>query len=318
MIKINLFYYLIGIVLVIVGSITLVDKKNSKRFTSGIFWLLYGLLFLVGDLIPSYVVGIAVLIMGLLAGFGKVIGVKHREFSYNDRLVRAKQIGAKLFIPALTIPVFVIIGTLVFKNLSIDGKQLIDPKGLTIICVALGCVLATIFACIITREKPQQSMHEMRRLIDTLGWAIVLPQMLAMLGIIFSACGVDKALAHVINDYFNMNWQILAIGLYIFGMAIFTIIMGNAFVAFPIMMGAVGIPSLILHFGFNPALIAAIGMLSGYCGTLMTPMAANFNIIPAALLELKDRNLVIKVQTPSAIMILCANFLFLVIMSYIK
>lgn len=31
-------------------------------------------------------------------------------------------------------------------------------------------------------------------------------------------------------------------------------------------------------------------MLSGFCGTLMTPMAANFNIVPAALLELSDRN----------------------------
>ena len=42
--------------------------------------------------------------------------------------------------------------------------------------------------------------------------------------------------------------------------------------------------------------MAAIGMLSGFCGTLMTPMAANFNIVPAALLELADRNAVIKAQ----------------------
>ena len=36
-------------------------------------------------------------------------------------------------------------------------------------------------------------------------------------------------------------------------------------------------------------MIGAIGMLAGFCGTLMTPMAANFNIVPAALLELKDQ-----------------------------
>ena len=37
-------------------------------------------------------------------------------------------------------------------------------------------------------------------------------------------------------------------------------------------------------------------MLTGYCGTLMTPMAANFNIVPAALLELDDPYAVIRAQ----------------------
>jgi uncharacterized membrane protein len=48
-------------------------------------------------------------------------------------------------------------------------------------------------------------------------------------------------------------------------------------------------------------------MLSGFCGTLMTPMAANFNLVPAALLGLKDRYAVIKVQIPTAILVLAAN-----------
>jgi uncharacterized membrane protein len=48
-------------------------------------------------------------------------------------------------------------------------------------------------------------------------------------------------------------------------------------------------------------------MLAGFCGTLMTPMAANFNIVPAALLELKDRNGVIKAQVGTAIPLLAAN-----------
>ena len=54
----------------------------------------------------------------------------------------------------------------------------------------------------------------------------------------------------------------------------------------------------------NPAVMAAIGMFSGYCGTLMTPMAANFNIVPAALLELEDKNAVIRAQVPTALAIL--------------
>jgi uncharacterized membrane protein len=36
-------------------------------------------------------------------------------------------------------------------------------------------------------------------------------------------------------------------------------------------------------------------------------MAANFNLITVALLELKDRNAVIKAQAPTAILLLIAN-----------
>jgi uncharacterized membrane protein len=55
----------------------------------------------------------------------------------------------------------------------------------------------------------------------------------------------------------------------------------------------------------------AIGMFSGYCGTLMTPMAANFNMVPAALLELPDKNAVIKVQVPTALTMLAVNIVLL-------
>jgi uncharacterized membrane protein len=97
---------------------------------------------------------------------------------------------------------------------------------------------------------------------------------------------------------------VLAFGL---GMALFTMVMGNAFAAFPVMFAGVALPLLIREHGGDPAIICAIGMLAGFCGTLMTPMAANFNIVPAALLELKDRNGVIKAQIGTALPLLVVN-----------
>jgi uncharacterized membrane protein len=90
-------------------------------------------------------------------------------------------------------------------------------------------------------------------------------------------------------------------------MAVFTMIMGNSFAAFPVITGGVGVPVLIGAFHGNPAVMASIGMFSGYCGTLMTPMAANFNLVPAALLELPDKNAVIKAQVLTALPLLAAN-----------
>ena len=77
------------------------------------------------------------------------------------------------------------------------------------------------------------------------------------------------------------------------------------------MIAAIGVPILIQQDGGDPAVIGAVGMLAGFCGTLMTPMAANFNIVPAALLELRNQYGVIKAQVATALPLLVANILIL-------
>jgi uncharacterized membrane protein len=144
----------------------------------------------------------------------------------------------------------------------------------------------------------------------------VLPQMLGMLGLVFSDAGVGRAVAHVTTSYIDMDLRFVAVVVYCVGMALFTVIMGNGFAAFPVMAGGVGVPVLVGVFHVNPAMMAAIGMFSGYCGTLMTPMAANFNIVPAALLELPDKNAVIRVQVPTALGILVCNIVLLNLLGF--
>ncbi len=99
-------------------------------------------------------------------------------------------------------------------------------------------------------------------------------------------------------------------------MAIFTAIMGNAFAAFPVMTAGIGLPLVAHKFGGDITVMAAVGMLSGFCGTLTTPMAANFNIVPVALLELPDQYAVIKAQIPTAILLLAANIVIMYFFVY--
>ncbi len=82
------------------------------------------------------------------------------------------------------------------------------------------------------------------------------------------------------------------------------------------MTAGVGLPLIIHMHGGNPGVVAAIGMFSGYCGTLMTPMAANFNIVPAALLDLPDKNGVIKAQVPTALLLLAANVFLMYFLAF--
>ncbi len=310
-ISINYLYWLAGLVLAITALMTFSDRAHPRRFSTGLFWLLYAILFLVGDKLPPEAVGVGALVMALIAGFGGVGHGKHGTLPEAERRASAQRLGNKLFIPALLIPLVTVIGTMLFKDVKIAGLPLLDPKNVTFVSLGIGCLISLGVVCWLTRDTVAQSMREARRLTESLGWALVLPQMLAMLGLVFADAGVGKAVAHLTTAYINMDYRLVAVAVYCVGMALFTVIMGNGFAAFPVMTGGVGVPILVGMFNANPAVMAAIGMFSGYCGTLMTPMAANFNIVPAALLELDDKNAVIRAQVPTALAILVANIALL-------
>ena len=309
--SIQYLYYLVGAVLALTAIATFSDRSNPKRVSSGLFWGLYALVFLVGDQLPPLWVGVGAVAMALIAGFGGVAGGQHKSPSVAEYAASATRLGNKLFAPALAIPLVTMIGTLSAKHLSVGGVPPLDPKNTTLVSLGVGCVLSLALVCWLTRETPAQGMRESRRLTDALGWALVLPQMLGMLGLVFSDAGVGKAVAYVTTTYINMDLRFVAVAVYVIGMALFTIIMGNGFAAFPVMTGGVGVPVLVGVYHGDPAVMAAIGMLSGYCGTLLTPMAANFNIVPAALLELPDKNAVIRAQVPTALALLTANVFLL-------
>jgi len=310
-ISIQYLYWLAGVILAITAFMTLTDRSNPKRWSTGAFWGLFAIAFLVGDRLPPVWVGVGVIVMALIAGFGGVGFGQHDTLPDKARRESAGRLKNKLFIPALAIPLVTVIGAVLLKNIKFGDVFLLDPANSTFVSLGIGSLVALALACWLTRDTPVQAMRESRRLTEALGWALVLPQMLAMLGLVFNDAGVGKAVAHLATAYINLDFRLVAVMVYVLGMALFTVVMGNGFAAFPVMTGGIGVPVLVGMYGANPAVMAAIGMFSGYCGTLMTPMAANYNIVPAALLELPDKYAVIKAQILTALAMLVANILLL-------
>ncbi|WP_341963757.1 DUF979 domain-containing protein [Pseudomonas sp. RC10] len=309
--SIQYLYWLAGVILAITAFMTVTDRSNPKRWTTGLFWGLFAIAFLIGDRLPPVWVGVGVVVMALIAGFGGVGFGQHDNLPDKARRESAGRLKNKLFIPALAIPLVTVIGAVVLKNVKFGDLYLLDPANSTFVSLGIGSLVALALACWLTRDTPVQAMRESRRLTEALGWALVLPQMLAMLGLVFNDAGVGKAVAHLATAYINLDFRLMAVMVYVLGMALFTIVMGNGFAAFPVMTGGIGVPVLVGMYGANPAVMAAIGMFSGYCGTLMTPMAANYNLIPAALLELPDKYAVIKAQIPTALAMLVVNIVLL-------
>ena len=286
------------------------DASNPRRINNTAFWGIYAITFLAGSYLPDVVNGflvsamvVAVTIRGL--GQGRSAG------STGDREASARRWGNRLFIPALAIPVFTVTGTLMLKRVTVMGLPLVDVKQVTVISLAIATIIALAIGMSMLRPPLAAPIKEARRLLDAVGWAAVLPQMLAALGALFAIAGVGTVVSGLATRWLPLGSPFAVVIAYAIGMAVFTMIMGNAFAAFPVMTAGIGLPLIVQKFGGDPTVMAAIGMLSGFCGTLMTPMAANFNIVPTALLELPDENAVIKVQIPTALILLGANILLM-------
>jgi len=307
MITLQWVYSLVGLMFASFAILGALDRSNRKRFGNAAFWGLMALSLLAGSWLGDLANGFLVLALAGLAGFGLMGRGTPVTTSEGERLTWSHQLGNRLFLSALVIPATALAGTLAFRYTALGGLGWIEPNRETFVFLCLGSLLALLVLYAWLRPPPTASLQEGRRLIDAIGWAVVLPQMLAALGVVFAAAGVGDVIGGAAGAVIPGGSIFLSVLVFGIGMALFTMIMGNAFAAFPVMAAAIGVPLLIQTYHGDPAVVGAIGMLAGFCGTLMTPMAANFNMVPAALLELKDRNGVIKAQIGTAVPLLAVN-----------
>jgi uncharacterized membrane protein len=320
MITLNHAYIVCGLFFAALAILSLVDAANKRRLVNAAFWALLAVSFLGGSYIGDFGNGLLALGLVALATIGLGVG-KPKTTTPEERREGAMKRGDLLFVPALLIPAVALLGTLVAKYTP-WGAALIDPAQATLVALVIGVLLAVSVVILWIRPPLLAPLQEARRLMESDGWAAILPQMLASLGAVFLVAGVGDQVGALFSTYVPGldESRTLAVAAYCIGMALFTIVMGNAFAAFPVMTAAVGLPFVVHALGGDPARVCAIGMLAGFCGTLMTPMAANFNVVPANLLELPDRkaalNGVIRAQIPTAIPLLLANIILMRLLAF--
>lgn len=308
MIGLTWVYWLLGAYFAALAWRGLRDRGNPRRHTTALFWAVLAFLLFAAERLPPKAVGACVVVLVLIAGFGGLRSGRYDDSAAEDKHRDAARFGHRLFLPALLIPAITLIGTLALGRIAIDGKPLFEnANAATLSSLAIACTVALIVACASLRQSPTTALEQSRRLVDAIGWAALLPLLLATLGSVFTAAGVGDAVAGVVRHIIPVDNAFLVVVAYALGMAMFTIVMGNAFAAFPVMTAGIGLPLLVNLHGADAASMAAIGMLSGYCGTLMTPMAANFNLVPAALLELRDPHGVIRAQWRTGALLLICN-----------
>lgn len=318
MITLQHIYIVVGVFFGAMSLLSAFDASNRRRLINFLFWGLLATSFLAGAVLGDLGNGVLALGLVIVGAFGLGQGAPQTTTPEQRRESAIKR-GDLLFLPALIIPAIALAGTLIAKQTE-WGAALLEVKQATLISLIVGTLIAVSVSVLWFKPPPLAPLQEARRLLDAVGWAAILPQMLASLGAVFLAAGVGTQVGHLFSAYLHLDTRTLAVIAYCVGMALFTMIMGNAFAAFPVMTAAVGLPIVVQQFGGNVATVCAMGMLAGFCGTLMTPMAANFNVVPANLLELPDRkaalNGVIRAQIPTAILLLIANIILMRVLAF--
>jgi uncharacterized membrane protein len=308
--------WLMGALFAAYALLSLGDRTNRKRFANALFWGLVATSLLAGDRIGDMANGWLVIALSVVGGFN-LLGRGKDSVGEVERNAFGERFGNRLFLPILIVLVTAVAGTLVYLYVpAVHATGWLEVNRETFVLLCLGVLLAILFIFAWLKPPPLAPLEEGRRLMDAVGWAAILPMMLAALGLVLRDTGVGGTIGGLILAVIPEGNVLAATFAFGIGMALFTILTGNAFAAFPVMATAIGVPVLIQTYGGDAAVVGAIGMLAGFCGTLMTPMAANFNLVPAALLELKDRNGVVKAQVGTALPLLAINILFIYFFAY--
>ena len=302
----QIIYILCGLVSISTGIRGL--KNEKAKIGTFLFWTILGIIFIFGEAIPYKVTGGLLVILAIITVTKQLHIGKFENISSQFKIAQSEKLKNKIFIPA------VLIGIAAFLILQFKiGKTAIPPA----LGIGGGSLVALLAAAIIIKPKFSETNEDTSKLLMQIGATAILPQLLAALGAVFTKAGVGKVIAANISSVVPTGNIFVGIVIYAIGMVIFTMIMGNAFAAFSVITAGIGIPFIIKN-GGNPAVIGALGMTAGYCGTLMTPMAANFNIVPASILEIKDKYGIIKVQAPMALLLLVTHIILMLLLFGVK
>ncbi len=309
----EIFYVLCGLVCFLTAFRA--RKNESARVGTMLFWTLTGVIFAFGKLLPPVAVGGMLVVMGVLTVTWQVKVGKFKESTPEFRKASSERIGTKIFVPAVAVGLIALILSFVKYDVVKDGVA--TPTALNgAIMTGVACVVALALGIVICRPKMSETKEDTSRLLMQVGAACLLPQLLGALGSVFSEAGVGEVISGMISAVVPQGNIVVGVIVYVAGMVIFTMIMGNAFAAFTVITAGIGVPFVIAQ-GGNPAIIGVLGMTAGYCGTLMTPMAANFNIVPCAVLETKDPKWsVIRAQVPMALMMIVVHVILMLVLGF--
>ena len=145
----------------------------------------------------------------------------------------------------------------------------------------------------ITKSKITTPVQEGSRLLQAVGWAVILPQMLATWRYIrevrrWTSCFRLSRTSATDRVSVRCRYGVLFRHDAIYSRN------GKCIRAFAVITGGIGLPLIVQMHGGNPAIMAKTRYVCWILRNVAYSNGANFNIVPAMLLELKDKMRLLK------------------------
>ena len=198
-------------------------------------------------MLPNVLIGAMLVVMGCLTVTNQVKMGEFEESTHEFRQQSSEKLGNKIFVPAVSIGVMALILSLIQYNkdtaqtfflklsnffsfqLFSFGSSSGDPTALDgAVMTGIACLVAFVLAIIICKPKLSETRSDTSRLLMQVGASCLLPQLLGALGSVFNEAGVGDVISSIISSVVPSGNIVIGVIVYVLGMVIFTMIMGNA------------------------------------------------------------------------------------------
>lgn len=158
----EIFFSIIGLVFIATGVKAFRDTATAKHVTTGIFWTIMGVCFIIGKYIPSWIVGVLIVASAVITAIGGVVQTKNDIPTKEETRANADRIGYKIFIPALMLALVSVIAAMLGL---VSGNN----------AIGVSAIFGAIAVFAITKAPAKSIVTEGSRLLDNMGSVAFLP-----------------------------------------------------------------------------------------------------------------------------------------------
>lgn len=266
-----------GFIMAVIAASYVKEKISRSNLISAFFWGTLSFVFMFDRMVSSFILGLCFFIIIVLLPF---LPKQSPSEPFEKSALRASKgfIGfLPMFFYALFLIFFLHFIPWVFYLLGLHAKA----SEFTQISIFSSSILTFLLYYLLFNFKLKSFLVVFKVVMEKIIPALIIPYILATLGLTLHT--ISNELANTFSAFLNSQSTTSVIISYMILNLALAMLTGNAFTSFPIIFTVFS--SLVLTMFTNISFIkfTVCGMLMGYCGTLLSPVASNFNLFPLVL-----------------------------------
>lgn len=151
----EIFFSIIGLVFIATGVKAFRDTATAKHVTTGIFWTIMGVCFIIGKYIPSWIVGVLIVASAVITAIGGVVQTKNDIPTKEETRANATASATKFYFGV----VLALVSVIAAMHGLVSGNN----------AIGVSAIFGAIAVFAITKAPAKSIVTEGSRLLDNMG-----------------------------------------------------------------------------------------------------------------------------------------------------